>query len=209
MMTEMLHLKRVPSEERKSEYYAVMLDETEHLSHLIDNILDFSRIEDERKKYHFDELDLNYLLVDFLDNYRKRLTDPGFNITYDSSGQPALLQADKEALHQVFYNLLDNAVKYSGESRKVDVKLSTSINGYNIYVKDYGIGISRKDQEKIFERFYRSDEPQMMGIKGSGIGLTIVKRIIDSHEGRLTVESRPGEGSTFCVYLPVSKKIEQ
>lgn len=124
MMTEMLHLKRVPSDKRKSEYYAVMLDETEHLSHLIDNILDFSRIEDERKKYNFADVDLNDLLIDFLDNYRKRLTSPGFNITYDSPDRPALLQADQECLHQVFYNLLDNAVKYSGNSRKVDIKLT-------------------------------------------------------------------------------------
>lgn len=208
MMTEMLHLKRVPSDKRKSEYYAVMLDETEHLSHLIDNILDFSRIEDERKKYHFADFDLNDMLIDFLDNYRKRLTAPGFNITYDSPDRPALLQADQESLHQVFYNLLDNAVKYSGESRKVKIKLTVKNGGYFVFVKDYGIGISRKDQEKIFERFYRSDEPQMMGIKGSGIGLTIVKRILDAHEGHLTVESKQGEGSTFCVYLPKSKNIE-
>ena len=90
----------------------------------------------------------------------------------------------------------------------MDIKLTVKNDGYYVFVKDYGIGISRKDQEKIFERFYRSDEPQLMGIKGSGIGLTIVKRIIDAHEGRLTVESKQGEGSTFCIYLSKSKNIE-
>ena len=72
-------------------------------------------------------------------------------------------------------------------------------------VKDYGIGISIKDQERIFDRFYRGDEPQRLGIKGSGIGLTIVKKIIEAHKGYLTLESKPGEGSTFCVHLPVNK----
>jgi signal transduction histidine kinase len=72
-------------------------------------------------------------------------------------------------------------------------------------VKDYGLGISNKDQEKIFERFYRGSEPQRMGIKGSGIGLTIVKKIMEAHKGHLTLESRPGEGSTFCIHLPIYK----
>jgi len=209
MMTEMLHLKRVPSEERKSQYYSLMLDETEHLSLLIDNILDFSKIEDERKKYHFADLDLNNMLENFLENFRKRLTDPGYKISYVSPGQVKVIQADKDALHQVFYNLVDNAIKYSGESKKVDIKLASENEGLLVYIRDYGIGISLKDQERIFERFFRSDESQLRGIKGSGIGLTIVKRILDAHGGHLTIESQPGEGSTFCVYLPISKNMEQ
>jgi signal transduction histidine kinase len=75
-------------------------------------------------------------------------------------------------------------------------------------VKDYGIGISITDQEKIFERFYRGSEPQRMGIKGSGIGLTIVKKIIEAHKGHLTLESRPGKGSTFCVHMPININTE-
>ena len=75
-------------------------------------------------------------------------------------------------------------------------------------MKDHGIGISSKDQEKIFDRFYRCDEPQRLGIKGSGIGLTIVKKIMEAHKGHLTLESSPGEGSTFCVHLPINKNTE-
>jgi signal transduction histidine kinase len=85
----------------------------------------------------------------------------------------------------------------------------TKDNELMFCVKDYGIGISGQDQEKIFDRFYRGDEPQRLGIKGSGIGLTIVQKIIEAHKGRLTLMSKPGEGSIFCVHLPVNKNREQ
>jgi len=209
MMTEMLHSKRVSSEERKSEYYSVMLEETEHLSHLIDNILDFSRLEDERKKYHYEDQDLIDLLEKFLDSVGERLKEGGFMVRFDHSGQVPFISADKDALHQVFYNLVDNAIKYSGNSRQVDISLVVRDEEVLVSVKDYGIGISRSDQEKIFERFYRSEDPQTKDVKGSGIGLTIVKKIVEAHRGHLTLESRPGKGSTFCIHLPISNNKEQ
>jgi two-component system phosphate regulon sensor histidine kinase PhoR len=208
MMTEMLHQNRVRSEDRKSEYYSVMLEESEHLSHLIDNILDFSRMEDDRKKYNFTELNLDELLDKFLESARERLAEPGFRILYHHPDQVPPVNADMNAILQVFYNLVDNAIKFSGTSKQIDVSLLTQDGELLFCVRDYGIGISAKDHEKIFERFYRAEEPQSMGIKGSGIGLTIVKKIVEAHKGRLTLESRPGEGSTFCVHLPVSNKKE-
>jgi two-component system phosphate regulon sensor histidine kinase PhoR len=209
MMTEMLHSKRVSSEERKSEYYSVMLEETEHLSHLIDNILDFSRLEDERKKYHYEDQDLIELLERFLDSIGERLREAGFTVRFDHPSQVPFIRADKDALHQVFYNLVDNAIKYSGNSRQVDISLVVRDEEVLVSVKDYGIGISRSDQEKIFERFYRSEDPQTKDVKGSGIGLTIVKKIVEAHRGHLTLESRPGKGSTFCIHLPISNNKEQ
>ena len=208
MMTEMLHNHRVESEERKSAYYSAMLEESEHLSHLIDNILDFSGMEEDRKKYDFIDLDVDGLLLKFLESTRERLPEPGFDIRYSRPNQVPVIQADKSAILQVFYNLVDNAIKFSGTSRQIDINLFSKDDELLLCVKDYGIGISSKDQEKIFDRFYRCDEPQRMGIKGSGIGLTIVKKIMEAHNGRLTLESRPGEGSTFCVHLPIYKKTE-
>ncbi len=208
MMTEMLHHNRVQTEERKSAYYSAMLEESEHLSHLIDNILDFSRIDDDRKKYDFVDLDLDELLQKFLESTRKRLPESGFEIRYNRSYKVPVIQADKNAILQVFYNLVDNAIKFSGTSRQIDINLFPGDNELLFCVKDYGIGISSKDQEKIFDRFYRGDEPQRIGIKGSGIGLTIVKKIIEAHGGHLTLESRPGEGSTFNVHLPINKNRE-
>ena len=208
MMTEMLHHNRVVTEERKSAYYSTMLEESEHLSHLIDNILDFSGMEDDRKKYKFIDLDLDELLMKFLDSTRERLSEPCFNIRYNRPDQIPLIQGDKNAILQVFYNLVDNAIKFSGTSSQIDISLFSINDELQFCVKDYGIGLSNKDQEKIFERFYRGSEPQRMGIKGSGIGLTIVKKIVEAHNGNLTMKSRLGEGSTFCVHLPIYKNRE-
>jgi len=208
MMTEMLHHNRVLTEERKSAYYSAMLEESEHLSHLIDNILDFSRMDDDRKKYDFIDLDLDELLLKFLESTRERLPEPGFDLRYSRPDRVPVIQADKNAILQVFYNLVDNAIKFSGTSRQIDINLFSKDDEVQMCVKDYGIGISSKDQEKIFDRFYRCDESQSLGIKGSGIGLTIVKKIVEAHNGHLTLESRPGEGSTFCVHLPIYKKSE-
>lgn len=205
IMTEMLHHKRVQTEERKSIYYSVMMKESERLSHLIDNILDFSRMEDDRKKYNFIDVDMDDLLPKFVESIREKLQEAKFNIRYSCPDQVPVIKADKNALLQVFYNLVENAIKFSGTSRKIDIKLFLEEDELLICVKDYGIGIPSKDQEKIFDRFYRGDEPQRMGIKGSGIGLTIVKNIMEAHNGSLTLESKTGEGSTFCVHLPINK----
>ena len=209
MMTEMLHLNRVETEERKSVYYSAMLEESEHLSHLIDNILDFSRMDDERKKYDFKDLEMDELLVKFLELTRERLPASGFDIRYTCPDRVPVIQADSDAMLQVFYNLIDNAIKFSGTSRQIDVSLSSGDEELLFCVKDYGIGISAKDQERIFDRFYRSEETQKRGIRGSGIGLTIVRKIVEAHNGHLTLESNPGAGSTFCVHLPINKNREQ
>ena len=204
MMTEMLHHKRVETEERKSAYYSAMLEESEHLSHLLDNILDFSRMEDDRKKYDFIDLDLDDLLVKYLESTRERLAEPGFDIRYNRPERVPIIKADKDAILQVFYNLVDNAIKFSGTSRVIDINLSQEDKDIVFSVKDYGIGISAKDQEKIFDRFFRGDEPQKSGIPGSGIGLTIVKQIVEAHGGAINIESEIGKGSKVMVRIPMS-----
>jgi len=150
IMTEMLSHNRVQTEERKSAYYSTMLQESERLSHLIDNILDFSRMDDDRKKYDFIDLDLNELLQKFLESTRERHTDPDFIFRYSPPDQVPIIQADKNAILQVIYNLVDNAIKFSGNSRQIDIDLFSKDDELQLCVKDYGIGISGKDQEKIF-----------------------------------------------------------
>jgi signal transduction histidine kinase len=204
MMTEMLYHSRVETEERKSVYYSAMLEESEHLSHLIDNILDFSRMDDERKKYDFKDVDMDELLVKFLESTRERLPVSGFDIRYSCPDRVPVIQADRDAMLQVFYNLIDNAIKFSGTSRDIDVSLSSGEEELLFCVKDYGIGISAKDQGRIFDRFYRSDETQKQGIRGSGIGLTIVRKIVEAHNGVIEVESEAGKGSTFTIRLPLN-----
>lgn len=203
MMTEMLYHKRVETEERKSAYYSAMLEESTHLSHLLDNILDFSRMEDDRRKYDFINLDLNELILRFLESTRGRLTEPGFDIRYNCPDPVPLIPVDKDAILQVIYNIVDNAIKFSGTSRQIDINLVSQNDELILCVKDYGIGIPIKDQEKIFDRFYRGFEPQRLGIKGSGIGLTIVKKIVEAHRGTIDIESEVGKGSMVVVRLPL------
>ena len=100
-------------------------------------------------------------------------------------------------------NLLDNACKYSGNSRKIEVDLLLKGNRVIISVRDYGIGIRKEEQDKIFSRFYRAGEELTQTVKGSGIGLTIVKQIVEAHNGTINVESEIGKGSSFSVILPI------
>jgi len=202
MMTEMLHHNRVETEERKSAYYSAMLEESEHLSHLIDNILDFSRIDEDRKKFNFTDLDMNELLVKFLESIGERMKEQGFDIRYESPVRVPLIRGDRDAMQQVLYNLVDNAIKFSGKSKQIDISLIPGDNEIKFRIKDNGIGIPLKDREKIFDRFFRGDESQMLGIKGSGIGLTIVKQIVEAHGGSIDIESEVDKGTKVTVRLP-------
>ena len=113
------------------------------------------------------------------------------------------IRADENAIEQVLQNLLENAVKYSGNSKAIDLVMSYENEMIVTSIQDYGIGIAENEQQKIYERFYRSGNQNNSGIKGSGIGLTLVKEILNAHGGNTNVESAPGEGSRFYFRIPV------
>jgi signal transduction histidine kinase len=201
-LADLLHRSRVRSEEQKATYYSTMLRQTEHLSYLIDNILDFSRLESDRKKYRFEEVNLTEQVQEWLDTFNFQNPDSRIVIEahLDPTGQhPAI---DIHAMQQVFNNLLDNAIKYSGTSTHVEVGLREEDHEIVLSVRDHGIGIPARELDRIFERFYRCRESRELGIRGSGIGLTIVQRIVHAHGGRIRVESVHGEGSLFSIHLP-------
>jgi two-component system sensor histidine kinase VicK len=114
-----------------------------------------------------------------------------------------LIRGDRDAMQQVLYNLVDNAIKFSGKSKQIDISLIPGDNDIEFRVKDYGLGIPLKEKERIFDRFFRGDESQRLGIKGSGIGLTIVKQIVEAHGGTIAIESEVGKGSRVMVRLPL------
>jgi signal transduction histidine kinase len=218
-MTEIMHLKRIDSEERKEEYLQSMLEQCDHLGHLVDNILDFSRIEEDVKNYRFELHRLDQILEDLVPVFRSRISDDSFEIELHIENPIPEMMLDKDAMLQVFFNLLDNAYKYGMGSKRIEIDLKAQgsrlraqvskkdeLNVVLIAVKDHGMGMSEKDQARIFERFYRGDKLKTAGIKGSGIGLTIVKRIVEAHGGRIEVESELKNGSTFRVILPVNTK---
>ncbi|MDB4581587.1 HAMP domain-containing histidine kinase [Draconibacterium sp.] len=205
-MTEMLYNERIKTESRKKEYYAVMLEQSERLSHLIDNILDFSKIEDGKKAFRFEKTDIEELINHLKSIFQKSIANEGFNIVLSVPERLPEIVVDREAIQQVLYNLLDNAYKYSGNSKEIKIVAELTGNELKISVQDYGVGIDKEDQSKIFDRFYRGGTELTRSIKGSGIGLTIVKKIIDTHHGKVSFESTPGKGSTFIIHLPLKQE---
>jgi signal transduction histidine kinase len=205
-MAEMLVHSRVPSQERQHKYYTTILQQSERLSHLIENILDFSKMEEGQKIFHFENADITQVVKDMVDAFQRLTAEEGFHINLDIPEQLPEIFFDSEAMQQVIHNLVDNACKYSGKSKNVEVQLYPKGSRIVISVRDYGIGIRKEDQDKIFNRFYRAGEELSQTVKGSGIGLTIVKQIVEAHQGEITVESSPGKGSIFNVMLPASQK---
>ncbi len=202
-ITEMLQSNRVPDSKREK-YYAVMLQQGARLTHLIDNILDFSKMERGKKSYTMQSMNISDIVQNVADRFQQRMQDEGFIVKVDFQPDIPLIEADLTAMEQVLHNLLDNAAKYSGDSRKIDIRGYTENGSVITSVQDYGIGITQKEQSRIFERFYRADNTHFNKVKGSGLGLTLVKEIIAAHGGRIQVSSIPGEGSIFSFILPSS-----
>ena len=208
-MAEMLVRERVPTKERKVKYYTTILQQSERLSHLIDNILDFTKMEEGHKVFRFEQADIEPVVKDVVELFREITAGSGFQIKLEISDYLPEIIFDREAIEQVVYNLIDNAFKYSRESKVIDVRLFREDNNVIFSVQDYGVGIRKEDREKIFSRFYRAGEELSQNVKGSGIGLAIVKQIVEAHRGKITVESSPGKGSKFIVKLPVKIEYEE
>jgi signal transduction histidine kinase len=178
--------------------------ESRRLTHIIDNILDFSRIESMQRTYQFEEVDSEEMIAETLKTLEVQLKQKGFAINVEIDTEPLpVVMADREAIAQVLINLVDNAVKYSAAAKEVMVRLGQQDGFLAISVTDYGEGIPPDEHAKIFEKFYRVSTGLVHDVKGNGLGLPIVKHIIDAHHGRITVESDSGRGSTFTVYLPI------
>ena len=203
---ELLRLGRVESPERAREYGEYIETESRRLTQLINNILDFASIESGRKRYRFELADLGDVVADTLRTFEVRLKQRGFRLAFQRPPEPLPpAHMDTAALTLCLSNLLDNAVKFSGDSQEIEVTLRRDAEDLVLSVADRGIGIPRGEQQKIFERFHRVSTGLVHDAKGSGLGLAIVQHIVQAHGGRVAVESRPGEGSTFTLRLPAAR----
>lgn len=205
---EFLKLGRVKDEEKICEYGEFIETESRRLTQLINNILDFSKIESGRKTYQFERANVTELIAATLKTFDVQLKQQGFGIIFETPRTP-LPQAvvDTDALAQAFINLLDNAVKYSGEAKQIHIRLAQQDKFLTVSITDHGIGIPREEQSKIFDKFYRVSTGLVHDVKGSGLGLSLVTHIVKAHHGRITVESEQGRGSTFTIHLPVAERL--
>jgi two-component system phosphate regulon sensor histidine kinase PhoR len=200
---EFLGLGRVHSREKIREYGDYIETESRRLTQLINNILDFSKIESGQKIYSFAEVDVGEVIDRTLKSFDVRLKHEGFEIDLERDGGPLAAHIDSEAVAQAFHNLVDNAVKYSGDSKRIAVRIGREDGCIVVSVRDFGVGISRSEQKKVFDRFHRVSTGLVHDVKGSGLGLAIVAHIAEAHGGKVTVESEPGNGSEFSIHLPL------
>jgi signal transduction histidine kinase len=209
LYAETLELGRITTQEKKQQYYRIIRKESERLTALINNILDFSRIEAGHKEYEFRETDIAELVRNTLDSYRYQIEQQGFEFEESIDSNLPAVPVDREAIARALVNLVNNALKYSTDEKFLGVKLYRENGVLKLEVVDRGIGIARRDQSKIFEKFYRTGDPLVHNTKGSGLGLSLVRHITEAHGGEIAVESIPGQGSKFTLSLPVTSGAQQ
>ena len=203
LYAETLELGRIGTDTKKHEYYSIIRKESERLTALINNILDFSRIEAGRKEYDFRETDIAELVRNTLDSYRFQIEQQGFALEEQIEPSLPKVRVDREAIARALVNLVNNALKYSDNEKFLGVKLYREQSVLKLEVSDRGIGIERHEQSRIFEKFYRTCDPLVHNTKGSGLGLSLVQHITQAHGGEVEVESTPGRGSKFTLSLPL------
>ena len=209
LYAETLELGRISTAGKQQQYYEIIRKESERLTSLINNILDFSRIEAGKKEYSFRETDVADLVRSTLESYRFEIEQNGFEFEQKIDNNLPPLTVDREAIARSLLNLVNNAVKYSAGKKYLGVHLYRRGGNVNLEVEDHGIGIPAKEQLKIFEKFYRVGDPLVHNTKGSGLGLSLVRHIVLAHGGQVAVESAPGRGSKFIIILPLQNSALQ
>jgi signal transduction histidine kinase len=203
LFAETLELGRVRNTERAQEYYRIINTEARKLTRLIENILDFSRMEAGLRPYRTAPADIGAVARQVLDEMASQFNQSQFDVRLRVDADLPRVNVDEDAVVQALENLLANAMKYSGESREIDVHVGRANSHVCVSVRDGGIGISRREQKRIFRKFYRVNSGLGGGPQGTGLGLAIVDHTMRGHGGFVRVDSEPERGSTFTLHFPI------
>jgi signal transduction histidine kinase len=206
IFAETLRLGRPEDPKAKSEYLDTIVNESHRLTRLLNNVLDFSKIEKGNRTYRKEMACLSEIVNAAAQATQYPLTQQGFHLNVHLEDNLPYIQVDRDAIEQAILNLLSNAMKYSGESRQIDLQVQKRAGHAVIEVTDRGIGIDPAQQKRIFDKFYRVPSQENERIPGTGLGLALVFHIVKAHDGHVGLRSLLGKGSTFSIHLPLENK---
>ena len=204
---ETLKTRDVDAEKRR-EFYDIMLADSDRLLNTVEQVLQAGRTREKQGGLNISEIDVGELLSESIETVQKRHNLEDTAIKFTAPKERLKISGDREGLQSALINLLDNAVKYSGGEPRISVRLKNAAltNKAEIFIKDNGVGIAPGELKRVFKRFYRAPSSSAQNPKGTGLGLFIVKSIIEKHRGKVRAESRgEGKGSTFYVQLPKAR----
>jgi two-component system phosphate regulon sensor histidine kinase PhoR len=201
MFAETMLMGRIRDGNDEREYLSVIVNESERLTRLINTVLDASKIDLEEKQYHMRTVNLSVIVRKAVNAMSYWLKENGFEIIVEIE-QDIMTTGDEDALEQTVNNLLSNAMKYSHHRKEITIRLHRNNGSIRVEVQDRGIGIPESKQSRIFEKYYRAHPEHNADRGGSGLGLAVVKHIVDAHEGTIELKSKVNGGTTVTIVLP-------
>jgi len=205
LASQMLKDKSISTDKKNIDHIAGVIEqETKRLSHQVEKVLQMAIFEKGKLKLKRKETDIHEILSNVINNFSIRVRNKNGKVVYDFDAENPFVPADEVHITNVFSNLVDNALKYCSEAPLIYIRTTGSEKGIEIMVRDNGIGMSKEHLKKIFDQFYRVPTGNVHNTKGFGLGLSYVKKVVEAHNGHIKVESQPGKGTTFTVFLPYS-----
>lgn len=201
LFADMLQDGRVKDASKQRQYLQTMVNETQRLTRLVNNVLDFSRLERGSRRAHTEALDLGEAIHEMIESQRERLLADGLTLSYQRPDGPVEVEADRDAIEQILLNLLDNAAKYASSGERADVILESDPSGWSLRVNDYGAGIPAAERKQVFAAFHRSDDRLTSERPGCGLGLSIAARLAEEMGGQLTLEDNVPHGCSFILKI--------
>jgi two-component system phosphate regulon sensor histidine kinase PhoR len=209
MFVETLQLGRITDPDRRAEALEIIADETARLSSLINRLLDWARMESGRRRYDLRRQPVGPIVDAALEAFGPQLLLRPAEVTRTVAPGLPPVWADREALAEALLNLLNNAHKYTGDVKRIDVSATADGESVVLEVKDNGPGIPAREQKRVFDKFYRGKDPLQRTIEGTGLGLAMVKHIATGHGGSVSVASELGHGARFRIVLPAAGSVSE